>query len=148
MWILNHVHAVYNWDLVGVRNSFMSLSSSSDRHDAIFFKKMLCLYLCYSVVCLPGDNNFGDDRLLYAHGQLWLQRHHIMGRAVGWAHIWHYFPWLFVKLVIRFCMTHVKMSVFMNTSIDHFLLCKPRIKCERNHRQNQIWNYIANSKIL
>ncbi|MCD7473306.1 hypothetical protein HAX54_015087 [Datura stramonium] len=27
--------------------------------------------------------NFGDDRLLYAHGQLWLQRHHIMGRAVG-----------------------------------------------------------------
>nr|CAD1830518.1 unnamed protein product [Ananas comosus var. bracteatus] len=29
------------------------------------------------------DNNFGDDRLLYAHGQLWLQRHHIMGRAVG-----------------------------------------------------------------
>ncbi|KAG0465718.1 hypothetical protein HPP92_019882 [Vanilla planifolia] len=34
--------------------------------------------------CLSkGDNNFGDDRLLYAHGQLWLQQHHIMGRAVG-----------------------------------------------------------------
>nr|GEW83052.1 signal peptidase complex catalytic subunit SEC11A [Tanacetum cinerariifolium] len=29
------------------------------------------------------DNNFGDDRLLYAQGQMWLQRHHIMGRAVG-----------------------------------------------------------------
>ncbi|XP_058082616.1 uncharacterized protein LOC131230703 isoform X2 [Magnolia sinica] len=34
-------------------------------------------------VLTKGDNNFGDDRLLYAHGQLWLQRHHIMGRAVG-----------------------------------------------------------------
>ncbi|KAG5559426.1 hypothetical protein RHGRI_009088 [Rhododendron griersonianum] len=30
-----------------------------------------------------GDNNMGDDRPLYAHSQLWLQRHHIMGRAVG-----------------------------------------------------------------
>ncbi|KZV29596.1 cell division control protein 48 C isoform 1 [Dorcoceras hygrometricum] len=34
-------------------------------------------------VLTKGDNNLGDDRLLYAHGQLWLQRHHIMGRAVG-----------------------------------------------------------------
>ncbi|KAL2500774.1 Signal peptidase I [Forsythia ovata] len=34
-------------------------------------------------ILTKGDNNFGDDRLLYAHGQLWLQRHHIMGRAVG-----------------------------------------------------------------
>ncbi|KAJ8627721.1 hypothetical protein MRB53_021028 [Persea americana] len=34
-------------------------------------------------VLTKGDNNFGDDRLLYAHGQLWLQKHHIMGRAVG-----------------------------------------------------------------
>lgn len=32
---------------------------------------------------ISGDNNFGDDRLLYAEGQMWLQRHHIMGRAVG-----------------------------------------------------------------
>ncbi|CAM6086594.1 unnamed protein product [Calypogeia fissa] len=30
-----------------------------------------------------GDNNFGDDRVLYAQGQMWLKRHHIMGRAVG-----------------------------------------------------------------
>ena len=29
------------------------------------------------------DNNYGDDRLFYAQGQLWLQKHHIMGRAVG-----------------------------------------------------------------
>ncbi|KAJ8452802.1 hypothetical protein Cgig2_014565 [Carnegiea gigantea] len=34
-------------------------------------------------VLTKGDNNYGDDRLLYAHGQQWLQRKHIMGRAVG-----------------------------------------------------------------
>ncbi|KAJ4952719.1 hypothetical protein NE237_029551 [Protea cynaroides] len=34
-------------------------------------------------VLTKGNNNFGDDRILYGHGQLWLQRHHIMGRAVG-----------------------------------------------------------------
>uniref|UniRef100_A0A0E0DPD7 Signal peptidase complex catalytic subunit SEC11 n=2 Tax=Oryza TaxID=4527 RepID=A0A0E0DPD7_9ORYZ len=34
-------------------------------------------------ILTKGDNNFGDDRLLYAHGQLWLHQHHIMGRAVG-----------------------------------------------------------------
>ncbi|RWW66265.1 hypothetical protein BHE74_00026374 [Ensete ventricosum] len=34
-------------------------------------------------VLTKGDNNFDDDRLLYAHGQLWLEQHHIMGRAVG-----------------------------------------------------------------
>ncbi|KAG5569817.1 hypothetical protein H5410_059583 [Solanum commersonii] len=34
-------------------------------------------------VLTKGDSNIEDDRLLYAQGQLWLQRHHIMGRAVG-----------------------------------------------------------------
>ncbi|CAM8953360.1 unnamed protein product [Rhodiola kirilowii] len=34
-------------------------------------------------VLTKGDNNYGDDRLLYAHGQMWLNKHHIMGRAVG-----------------------------------------------------------------
>eukprot|EP00252_Welwitschia_mirabilis_P017097 TRINITY_DN3798_c0_g1_i1.p1 TRINITY_DN3798_c0_g1~~TRINITY_DN3798_c0_g1_i1.p1 ORF type:complete len:181 (+),score=31.22 TRINITY_DN3798_c0_g1_i1:237-779(+) len=34
-------------------------------------------------VLTKGDNNYGDDRLLYADGQLWLHKHHIMGRAVG-----------------------------------------------------------------
>ncbi|KAE9584567.1 hypothetical protein Lal_00021758 [Lupinus albus] len=34
-------------------------------------------------ILTKGDNNYGDDRLLYAQGQLWLQRHHIMGKAVG-----------------------------------------------------------------
>jgi hypothetical protein len=31
-----------------------------------------------------GDNNLRDGRGLYAHGQMWLQRHHIMGRSVGY----------------------------------------------------------------
>ncbi|CAM0877036.1 unnamed protein product [Alopecurus aequalis] len=34
-------------------------------------------------ILTKGDNNLGDDRGLYAHGQRWLQQHHIMGRAVG-----------------------------------------------------------------
>jgi len=34
-------------------------------------------------VLTKGDNNYSDDRGLYAKGQDWLHRHHIMGRAVG-----------------------------------------------------------------
>ncbi|KAA3472922.1 signal peptidase complex catalytic subunit SEC11A [Gossypium australe] len=34
-------------------------------------------------ILTKGDNNYGDDRLLYAQGQQWLHRHHFMGRAVG-----------------------------------------------------------------
>ncbi|CAL0304989.1 unnamed protein product [Lupinus luteus] len=30
-----------------------------------------------------GDNNPMDDRVLYNDGQYWLQRHHLMGKAVG-----------------------------------------------------------------
>ncbi|KAG5387874.1 hypothetical protein IGI04_029415 [Brassica rapa subsp. trilocularis] len=35
------------------------------------------------VVLTKGDNNLDHDRILYAKGQLWLHRHHVMGRAVG-----------------------------------------------------------------
>ncbi|KAL2555140.1 Peptidase S24/S26A/S26B/S26C family protein [Forsythia ovata] len=34
-------------------------------------------------ILTKGDINKDDDISLYAHGQLWLQRHHIMGRAIG-----------------------------------------------------------------
>ncbi|KAJ4886584.1 Peptidase S24/S26A/S26B/S26C family protein [Raphanus sativus] len=34
-------------------------------------------------VLTKGDNNDVDDIGLYADGQFWLHRHHIMGRAVG-----------------------------------------------------------------
>ena len=39
--------------------------------------------------CWPmqGDNNRGDDRVLYSPGQKWLNQKHIMGRVVGCA------PW-------------------------------------------------------
>lgn len=36
-----------------------------------------------TIIVAQGDNNYGDDRLLYAEGQEWLHRSHIMGRAVG-----------------------------------------------------------------
>eukprot|EP00879_Flechtneria_rotunda_P007637 GHRR01008009.1.p1 GENE.GHRR01008009.1~~GHRR01008009.1.p1 ORF type:complete len:185 (+),score=32.28 GHRR01008009.1:144-698(+) len=35
-------------------------------------------------ILTKGDNNYGDDRLLYARGQEWLHMKHIMGRAVGY----------------------------------------------------------------
>ncbi|EYU21625.1 hypothetical protein ABFS83_09G089400 [Erythranthe nasuta] len=34
-------------------------------------------------ILTKGDNNDDDDISLYAPGQFWLKRHHIMGRAVG-----------------------------------------------------------------
>ncbi|KAK7411206.1 hypothetical protein VNO78_02638 [Psophocarpus tetragonolobus] len=34
-------------------------------------------------ILTKGDNNPMDDRVMYNHGQKWLQQHHIMGRAVG-----------------------------------------------------------------
>lgn len=35
-------------------------------------------------ILTKGDNNFGDDKVLYAVGQDWLNREHIIGRAVGY----------------------------------------------------------------
>ena len=32
---------------------------------------------------MQGDNNWADDIGLYAPGQRWLERHHILGRVVG-----------------------------------------------------------------
>lgn len=32
---------------------------------------------------LQGDNNPGNDRLLYERGRWWLQKEHVVGRAVG-----------------------------------------------------------------
>ncbi|RXH88499.1 hypothetical protein DVH24_000098 [Malus domestica] len=62
-------------------------------------------------VLTKGDNNFGDDRLLYAQGQLWLQRHHIMGRAVGFL---PYVGWVTIimteKPIIKVCFLLRKWS--------------------------------------
>ncbi|CAL0335281.1 unnamed protein product [Lupinus luteus] len=57
-------------------------------------------------ILTKGDNNYGDDRLLYAQGQLWLQRHHIMGRAVGFL---PYVGWVTIimteKPIIKYILT-------------------------------------------
>jgi hypothetical protein len=42
-----------------------------------------CSSAAAAAAALQGDNNYGDDRLLYNRGQEWLHKHHIMGRAVG-----------------------------------------------------------------
>eukprot|EP00238_Polyblepharides_amylifera_P004510 CAMPEP_0196579202 /NCGR_PEP_ID=MMETSP1081-20130531/18731_1 /TAXON_ID=36882 /ORGANISM="Pyramimonas amylifera, Strain CCMP720" /LENGTH=122 /DNA_ID=CAMNT_0041898703 /DNA_START=413 /DNA_END=781 /DNA_ORIENTATION=+ len=34
-------------------------------------------------ILTKGDNNYGDDTVLYAEGQNWLTKKNIMGRAVG-----------------------------------------------------------------
>lgn len=34
-------------------------------------------------ILTKGDNNYGDDKVLYAQGQEWLNKRHIMGLAVG-----------------------------------------------------------------
>jgi signal peptidase len=35
------------------------------------------------VFLTKGDNNVGDDRILYPQGQVWLKREQMVGRAVG-----------------------------------------------------------------
>ncbi|XP_020274990.1 signal peptidase complex catalytic subunit SEC11C-like isoform X2 [Asparagus officinalis] len=34
-------------------------------------------------ILTKGDNNDLDDRVMYARGQRWLQKQHILGRAIG-----------------------------------------------------------------
>ncbi|XP_066323024.1 uncharacterized protein [Miscanthus floridulus] len=48
-------------------------------------------------ILTKGDNNREDDRMgmLYANGQLWLQRQHIIGRAVGYL---PYAGWLTIAM--------------------------------------------------
>ncbi|TVU27614.1 hypothetical protein EJB05_19108, partial [Eragrostis curvula] len=46
-------------------------------------------------ILTKGDNNLADDRGLYAHRQLWLQQHHIVGRAKGYL---PYVGWLTILM--------------------------------------------------
>ena len=55
---------------------------------------------------MQGDNNRGNDRMLYNRGQKWLQQHHIMGRAVGFLPyvgmvtiVMNDYPWLKVAVI-------------------------------------------------
>ncbi|KAH0463439.1 hypothetical protein IEQ34_008021 [Dendrobium chrysotoxum] len=53
-------------------------------------------------ILTKGDNNREDDRtgLLYSPGQLWLQQHHIMGRAVGFLPYVGYFTIIMTDMPI------------------------------------------------
>ncbi|GBG71571.1 hypothetical protein CBR_g8987 [Chara braunii] len=53
-------------------------------------------------ILTKGDNNWGDDRALYATGQLWLHQHHIMGRAVG------YLPYLGMVTIVMTSYPYIK----------------------------------------
>lgn len=56
-------------------------------------------------VLTKGDSNYGDDLPLYAEGQKWLNRRHIMGRAVGYL---PYVGWVTIimteKPIIKFIL--------------------------------------------
>ncbi|GAQ84972.1 Peptidase S24/S26A/S26B/S26C family protein [Klebsormidium nitens] len=54
-------------------------------------------------VLTKGDNNFGDDRPLYAQGQMWLNRKHVMGRAVG------YLPYVGIVTILMTDYPYVKI---------------------------------------
>lgn len=68
---------------------FCSMSSFKNRNMVFVFDTLHCELQCVTTASAlinyvsSGDNNRGDDRVLYAHGQLWLQRQHIIGWAVG-----------------------------------------------------------------
>ncbi|KAH7565064.1 hypothetical protein JRO89_XS09G0123600 [Xanthoceras sorbifolium] len=70
-------------------------------------------------VLTKGDNNYGDDRLLYAQGQLWLQRHHIMGRAVG------FLPYVGWVTIIMTEKPIIKKPHFDNTSPSFLVAVYP-----------------------
>jgi hypothetical protein len=69
--------------VVFVRDQSVILKTIMNRYQCTIYSACLLQYFLHLMNCLLGDNNFGDDRLLYAHGLPWLQQHHIMGRAVG-----------------------------------------------------------------
>ncbi|KAH7442969.1 hypothetical protein KP509_02G010700 [Ceratopteris richardii] len=59
-------------------------------------------------VLTKGDNNYGDDRLLYADGQLWLNRKHIMGRSVGFL---PYVGWVTIFMTEKPVIKYILIAV-------------------------------------
>ncbi|KAL0319156.1 UNVERIFIED_CONTAM: Signal peptidase complex catalytic subunit SEC11C [Sesamum angustifolium] len=59
-------------------------------------------------ILTKGDNNEGDDIPLYAPDQYWLQRHHIMGRAVGFL---PYVGWATIIMTEKPIIKYVLISV-------------------------------------
>ncbi|XP_074345164.1 uncharacterized protein LOC141684204 isoform X3 [Apium graveolens] len=62
--------------------------------------------VCNYKRCQDGDNNEKDDRILYPPGQLWLQRHHIMGRAVGFL---PYVGWVTIIMTEKLIIKHLDL---------------------------------------
>eukprot|EP01026_Neomeris_dumetosa_P065681 TRINITY_DN630_c0_g1_i6.p2 TRINITY_DN630_c0_g1~~TRINITY_DN630_c0_g1_i6.p2 ORF type:complete len:193 (+),score=15.78 TRINITY_DN630_c0_g1_i6:76-654(+) len=54
-------------------------------------------------VLTKGDNNYGDDRVLYKKGQRWLNQEHIMGRAIG------YLPYVGMVTIIMNDFPYIKI---------------------------------------
>ncbi|KAJ9688617.1 hypothetical protein PVL29_014328 [Vitis rotundifolia] len=67
-------------------------------------------------VLTKGDHNPKDDRFLYPYGQLWLQRHHIMGRAVGFL---PYVGWVTIimteKPIVKYILIGVMALLFITS---------------------------------
>ncbi|KAL0342084.1 UNVERIFIED_CONTAM: Signal peptidase complex catalytic subunit SEC11C [Sesamum calycinum] len=59
-------------------------------------------------ILTKGDNNEGDDIPLYAPDQYWLQRQHIMGRAVGFL---PYVGWATIIMTEKPIIKYVLISV-------------------------------------
>ncbi|KAL6591307.1 hypothetical protein ACP70R_049810 [Stipagrostis hirtigluma subsp. patula] len=68
-------------------------------------------------ILTKGDNNLDDDRGLFAQGQLWLQQHHIVGRATGYL---PYAGWLTIamteKPVLKYLLIGALSLVVVGTS--------------------------------
>ncbi|GJM87431.1 hypothetical protein PR202_ga03383 [Eleusine coracana subsp. coracana] len=69
-------------------------------------------------ILTKGDNNDYDDRGLYAHGQFWLEQHHVVGRAIGYL---PYVGWLTIlmteKPVFKYLLIGV-LGLLVMTSKD------------------------------
>uniref|UniRef100_A0A0D3BML5 signal peptidase I n=1 Tax=Brassica oleracea var. oleracea TaxID=109376 RepID=A0A0D3BML5_BRAOL len=65
-------------------------------------------------VLTKGDNNPEDDRLLYAKGQLWLNRHHIMGRAVGFL---PYVGWVTIIMTEKPIIKYILIGMIVTSAL-------------------------------
>ncbi|EXB53738.1 Signal peptidase complex catalytic subunit SEC11C [Morus notabilis] len=66
-------------------------------------------------VLTKGDNNDVDDRMLYAPGQKWLERQHIMGRAVGFL---PYVGWLTIIMTEKPIIKVLALSFHVNNFFE------------------------------
>ncbi|XP_030511296.1 signal peptidase complex catalytic subunit SEC11A-like [Rhodamnia argentea] len=69
-------------------------------------------------ILTKGDNNDVNDKIMYAHGQHWLQQQHIMGRAIGYLPYMGYLTIIMTdKPVIKYILIGA-LGLFALTSKD------------------------------